>query len=70
MSDTIPRERIGIVAEAIGAGRALVALPSQNPSMGPTLEVVGLEGEGYLLTVTDPMGAHVWSVLLTGSEMP
>lgn len=59
-------ERIGTHSQSIVAFRALVAIPSANPSMGSTLEVVGLEEQGFLLRLTDPMGAPVWDVELVG----
>ena len=57
-------EQIGIYAASIGGSRYLVALEPTRP-IGPTLEVIGLREQGYQLTLTDPMGAFVWGVLLS-----
>lgn len=57
-------EQIGIHAESIPGSRSLVAIPSQNPSVGPTLEVTGYAEQGYMLVLTDPAGALVWRVML------
>lgn len=57
-------EQIGIHAEAIPGWHWLVALPSRNPSIGPTLEVTAFADQGYLLKITDAMGELVWEVML------
>jgi hypothetical protein len=59
---------IGINAESIPGSRQVVALPSLNPSVGGTLEVVGLAEQGILLVLSDPLGAVVWSALLEGEH--
>lgn len=49
---------------SIPGSRSLVAIPSNNPSVGPTLEVTGYAEQGYQLILTDPLGALVWEVML------
>jgi hypothetical protein len=64
------REKIATPAESVVGFRALVPVPSHNPSLGSTFEICGLPEAGYLLELRDPAGALVWRRLLVGSGEP
>lgn len=64
--DDVTEEHIDVLAESIPGSRQLLPMPSMNPSLGGTLEVVGLSGYGFLLVFTDGVGTRVWSRLLLG----
>jgi hypothetical protein len=62
------RETVGVRAEAIIASRDLVAIPSLNPPLGLTLELIGFAKQGWVITITDAMGSKVWEHYLNGLD--
>lgn len=61
-------EQIGVHAGSIIAHRAVLAIPTPNGSLGPTLELVCYEEQGYQLRITDPMGAPIFERMLNAEE--
>ena len=64
-----PEALIDISPEAVAPGRAVIAMPSVNMALSPTLDVVGFpltDGQfgGWYIRVRDAFGTNVFSVML------
>ena len=63
-----PEAFVPILGGTVAEGRGVLAMPSINPALSPTLDVVGLPGVGWHVRVLDPFGTLVFSVLLKGVD--